>query len=63
MAAYSVLVGKILEGHYELDEEKVKSYAELLAQHYDADGEPRAARIIRSKLDGSYKDMPKAVLQ
>lgn len=53
---YVIEVSKILEGALENDMVKVKSYAKLLAENLEKDGEERAARIIRKRLDGSYKN-------
>jgi hypothetical protein len=57
-----VSVGKIIEGALSGDVEKVKAYANFIADQLEKDGEARCARIIRSKLDGSYKDSPKITL-
>jgi hypothetical protein len=57
----AVTVGKMLEGALEGDLKKVRAYAELIADNLEKDGEERAARIIRSKLDGTYKTQPKIV--
>lgn len=53
---YSIEVAKILEGALENDMLKVKSYASLLVQNLEKDGDERGARIIRRRLDGSYKN-------
>ena len=54
----AVTIGKLIEAHYEKDENKFKSYAEFIADAYSEMGEERAERIIRSRIDGSYKDKP-----
>ena len=58
----AVTIGKLIEAHYEKDEHKFKSYAEFIADAYKERGEKRAEkraeRIIRSRIDGSYKDKP-----
>ena len=54
----AVTIGKLIEAHYEKDENKFKSYAEFIADAYNEMGEERAERIIRSRIDGSYKDKP-----
>ena len=54
----AVTIGKLIEAHYEKDEHKFKSYAEFIADAYNEMGEERAERIIRSRIDGSYKDKP-----
>jgi hypothetical protein len=56
-----VTVAKVIEGALEGDIQKVKSYAELIADNLYKNGDERAAKIIRSKLDGSYKTQPKIV--
>lgn len=53
---YSIEITKILEGALENDIPKVISYAELFAENLEKDGEDRKARIIRKRLDGSYKN-------
>lgn len=55
-------VAKIIEGALENDLEKVKAYAEHIAKYLDENNEGRGAKIIRSKLDGSYKNKLKVVL-
>ena len=58
----AVTIGKLIEAHYEKDEHKFKSYAEFIAEAYKERGEERAERIIRSRIDGSYKDKPKVII-
>lgn len=58
----SVAIGKIIEGAMEGDLFKVRAYANMIAENLDREGKERAARIIRSKLDGSYRDLPKITL-
>lgn len=57
----AVTIGKLIEAHYEKDEHKFNAYAEFIAEAYKEGGEERAERIIRSKIDGSYKNKPVAV--
>lgn len=52
----AVTIGKLIEAHYEKDEHKFKTYAEFIAEAYKERGEERAERIIRSKIDGTYKN-------
>lgn len=52
----AVTIGKLIEAHYEKDEHKFKAYAFFIAEAYKESGEERAERIIRSKIDGSYKN-------
>lgn len=54
-------VAKIIEGALENDLEKVRAYAEHIANYLDERGE-KGSRIIRSKLDGTYKNKNKVVL-
>lgn len=58
----AVTIGKLIEAHYEKNENKFKAYAEFIAEAYKERSEERAERIIRSKIDGSYKDKPKVVI-
>ena len=58
-----VTIGKLIESHMENDNDKFISYAKFIADEYELSGNIRAAKIIRSKLDGSYKKSPKVVLQ
>ena len=58
----AVTIGKLIEAHYEKDEHKFKSYAEFIAEAYKERGEERAERIIRSRIDCSYKDKPKVII-
>ena len=57
----AVTIGKLIEAHYERDEHKFESYAEFIADAYNEMGEERAERIIRSKIDGTYKNKPVVV--
>lgn len=54
----AVTIGKLIEAHYTKDENKFKAYAEFIAEAYKERGEERAERIIRSKIDGTYKNKP-----
>jgi hypothetical protein len=55
-------VAKIIEGALDGDLFKVKAYAEHIAQYLDEHNEGRGAKIIRSRLDGTYKTSPKITL-
>ena len=57
-----VTIGKLIEAHYEKDEHKFRAYAEFIAKAYNERGEERAERIIRSKIDGSYKNKSKVII-
>lgn len=52
----AVTIGILISAHMEKDEEKFKSYANFIAEQYEKAGELRSAKIIRSRLDGSYKN-------
>lgn len=58
----AVTIGKLIEAHMDHDEEKFLSYANFIAEAYEEQGEERKAKIIRSKLDGSYKEQSQVVL-
>jgi anaerobic ribonucleoside-triphosphate reductase len=51
-------IGIIADG----DEEKFLSFANFIADAYEEAGEVRSARIIRKRIDGSYKDEPQVSL-
>ena len=54
-------VVKIIEGALENDMAKVTAYAEHIAKYLEERNEGRCAKIIRDRLDGSYKSKPKVV--
>ena len=56
-----VTIGKLIEAHYEKDEHKFKVYADFIAEAYKEKGERMAEGIIRSKIDGTYKNKPVVV--
>lgn len=58
----AVTIGKLIEAHMENDEQKFLSCANFIAESYEEQGEERKARIIRKKIDGTYKNDPKVVL-
>ncbi len=58
----AVTIGKLIEAHIENDEQKFLSYANFIVEAYEEGGEERSARIIQSKLDGTYKNQLKVVL-
>lgn len=58
----AVTIGKLIEAHMEHDEEKFLSYANFIAEAYEEQEEEREAKIIRSKLDRSYKGQSKVAL-
>lgn len=46
----------------EHDEQKFLSYANFIAESYEEQGEERSARIIRKRIDGTYKKQPQVTL-
>lgn len=58
----SVTIGKLIEAHLEGDEKKFLSYANFIAEKYEDAGQERSAKIIRKRLDGSYKNDPEVTL-
>lgn len=57
----AVTIAKLIEAHYEKDENKFNSYANFIAEAYEENGEVRASTIIKSRIDGSYKDKPNVI--
>lgn len=55
-------IGKLIEAHMEKDEQKFLSYANFIAESYEEAGEKRSARIIRKRIDGTYKNDSTVVL-
>lgn len=55
-------IGILISAHMEGDEEKFLSYANFIAEAYEEAGEKRSARIIRKRIDGSYKNDPQICL-
>ena len=58
----SVTIAKLIEACMEGDNEKFLSYANFIADAYEEAGEGRSARIIRQRIDGTYKTNPRVVL-
>lgn len=58
----AVSIAHMIEAHIEKDEEKFIEYASFIADAFEEAGELRSAKIIRSRLDGSYKNQPPVVL-
>lgn len=58
----AVTIAKLIEAHLEHDEEKFLSYAEFIAETYHKDGDYLREKIIRHRLDGSYKTEPTVTL-
>lgn len=55
-------IGHLISAHLEGDEKKFLAYANFIADSYDEAGDERSARIIRKRIDGSYKNEPKVTL-
>ena len=58
----AVTIGKLIEAYQENDREKFIFYANFIAEKYKMSGKERAERIIRSRIDGSYKNQSRVVL-
>lgn len=58
----AVTIAKLIEAHIEKDEEKFMAYANFIADAYEQAGEKSKAKIIRSRIDWSYKNNGKVVL-
>lgn len=58
----TVTIGKLIVAHYEKDEVKFKAYAEHIADALKEQGDERGERIIRSRINGTYKNNPKAII-
>ena len=56
-----VTLAKLIEAHYEKDEDKFKSYVNFIIESFEEKGDYKAAKIIKRRLDGSYKESPKVV--
>ena len=55
-------IGNLISAHIEGDEKKFLAYANFIADAYDEAGEERSARIIRKRIDGTYKKEPQVTL-
>lgn len=58
----AVTIGNLISAHMEGDNEKFLAFANFIADAYEEAGEERSARIIRKRIDGSYKEEPKVTL-
>jgi len=56
-------IGILISAHMEKDEEKFIAYANFIADAFEEAGEERSARIIRKRIDGTYKNEPTATLE
>ena len=59
----SVIIEELIEAHYKKDERKFRAYAEFIAEAYKERGEKIAEKIIRSQINGTYKEKPKVIIQ
>lgn len=57
-----VIIGKIVEGALEGDLVKVNAYTKLAIENLESDGDKLGAKILSSKLDGTYKDKSNVTL-
>ena len=55
-------IGNLISAHIEGDEKKFLAYANFIADAYDEAGEERSARIIRKRIDSTYKNEPQVTL-
>lgn len=55
-------IGILISAHMEGDEEKFMTFANFIADAFEEAGEERSARIIRKRIDGSYKNEPTVTL-
>ena len=55
-------IGILILAHMENDNEKFLAYANFIADSYEEAGEERSARIIRKRIDGTYKNEPTVTL-
>lgn len=57
MKAISVsTIGNLISAHMESDNEKFLKFANFIAEAYEDAGEVGCARIIRKRIDGTYKN-------
>lgn len=55
-------IGNLISAHIEGDEKKFLAFANFIADAYEEAGEERSARIIRKRIDGTYKNEPQVTL-
>lgn len=55
-------IGNLISAHMEGDNEKFLIFANFIADAYEEAGEERSARIIRKRIDGTYKNEPQITL-
>lgn len=52
----ATVIGNLISAHYEGDSKKFDAYANFIAEAYEQRGDLRGAKIIRNRIDGSYKN-------
>ena len=55
-------IGNLISAHIEGDEKKFLAFANFIADAYEEAGEERSAKIIRKRIDGTYKNEPQVTL-
>lgn len=55
-------IGNLISAHMEGNNEKFLIYANFIADAYEEAGEERSARIIKKRIDGTYKNEPTVTL-
>ena len=55
-------IAKLIEAHIDGDDKKFFSYANFIADAYEEEGNVNAAKIIRMRVSGEYKNLPKVGL-
>lgn len=58
----AVTIANLIAAHLEGDNYKFLSYAKFIAEAYEEAGDTRSAKIIRQRIDGTYKNNSKIVL-
>lgn len=54
----ATIIAKMIEAHEEHDDQKFHAYAGLVLKRAEEDGDEVAARVIRKRLDGTWKQGP-----
>lgn len=55
-------IGNLISAHMEGDNEKFLVFANFIADAYEDAGEVMCARIIRNRINGTYKNEPSIIL-
>lgn len=61
-AISATAVANMIDAHMKGDEKKFLTYALFIADAFDDAGDTRGARIVRSRIDGTYQNQPTVVL-